>query len=38
MPDGATLCCNNCNKYFINDNGKVGEVTKYPYSDPNADY
>ena len=38
MPDGATLCCNICNKYFINDSGKVGQETSYPYTDKNADY
>ena len=38
MPDGTTLCCNSCNKYFTNENGKVGKETSYPYMDHNADY
>ena len=38
MPDGTTLCCNSCNKYFTNENGKVGQETSYPYIDNNADY
>lgn len=33
MPDGAVLSCNKCNKYFVNENGKVGEETKSPYAD-----
>ena len=32
MPDGKTLNCNNCNKYFKNNNGKVGEETSSPYT------
>ena len=38
MPGGETLYCKNCNKYFVNDNGKVGEETSYPYTDDKADY
>lgn len=32
MPDGKVLCCNKCNKYFINDNGTVGDETSTPYT------
>ena len=38
MPDGATLCCDSCNKYFTNENGKIGNETSNPYVDTNADY
>ena len=31
MPDGKTLYCNNCNKYFVNNNGMAGEETGQPY-------
>ena len=31
MPDGATLYCNKCEKYYKNDNGNVGEETTSPY-------
>lgn len=31
MPSGTTLYCNKCEKYYINDNGKVGEETTSPY-------
>lgn len=30
MPDGIVLHCNNCNKYFQNDNGKAGKERKAP--------
>lgn len=32
MPDGKTLWCNKCNKYFINNNGSVGSETDTPYN------
>ena len=32
MPDGKTLYCNNCNKYFINNNGVAGDETGSPYT------
>ena len=38
MPSGQTLYCKKCKKYFVNDNGKVGKETTYPYVDKNADY
>lgn len=37
-PDGTTLFCRNCNKYFKNNNGSVGEETTAPYTDPTALY
>lgn len=37
-PDGTTLYCKNCNKYFKNNNGSVGDETVSPYTDPNALY
>lgn len=32
MPDGKTLHCFNCNKYFENNNGVAGEETGSPYT------
>lgn len=32
MPDGSTLSCNKCNKYFRNKNGTVGEECGSPYT------
>lgn len=32
MPDGKTLYCNNCNKYFVNNDGVAGEETGSPYT------
>lgn len=32
MPDGTTLHCNKCNKYYINNNGSVGDETTSPYT------
>ncbi len=32
MPDGTRLYCNKCNKYYLNDNGNVGEETTSPYT------
>lgn len=32
MPDGKTLYCSNCNKYFVNNNGVAGEETGSPYT------
>lgn len=32
MPDGKTLHCFNCNKYFVNNNGGTGEETGLPYT------
>ena len=32
MPDGKTLHCFNCNKYFVNNNGVAGEETGSPYT------
>ena len=37
-PDGTTLYCKKCNKYFKNNNGSVGEETTSPYTEPNALY
>ena len=37
-PDGTTLYCKKCNKYFKNNNGSVGEETVSPYSDDSALY
>lgn len=31
-PDGTRLHCNKCDKYYINDNGSVGEETSTPYT------
>lgn len=31
-PDGNTLWCNKCNKYFANNNGSVGSETSSPYN------
>lgn len=30
MPDGIVLHCNNCDKYFQNDNGQAGKERKAP--------
>lgn len=32
MPDGQTLYCNNCEKYYKKDNGTVGTETSSPYT------
>lgn len=32
MPDGKTLYCNNCNKYFVNKYGATGEEMGSPYT------
>ena len=32
MPDGKTLHCNKCNKYYTNNNGEVGSETSSPYT------
>ena len=37
-PDGNTLHCRKCNKYFKNNNGSVGDETTSPYTDPTALY
>ena len=31
-PDNTRLHCNKCDKYYINDNGSVGEETSTPYT------
>lgn len=31
-PDGTRLHCNKCDKYYLNDNGSVGEETSTPYT------
>lgn len=33
MPDGSHLYCNKCEKYYLNNNGKVGEETTSPYNE-----
>lgn len=38
MPDGKTLNCDKCNKYYINNNGEVGNETSSPYIDNNVLY
>lgn len=38
MPDGKKLYCNKCKKYYVNDNGKVGEKTSTPYTRNNVLY
>lgn len=38
MPCGKVLSCDKCNKYFKNDNGKVGEETSSPYTRDNVLY
>ena len=38
MSSGRILYCDKCEKYFKNDNGKVGEECKSPYTNPNALY
>lgn len=37
-PDGNTLHCRKCNKFFKNNNGAVGDETTDPYPDPTALY
>ena len=37
-PDGNTLYCKKCEKFFKNNNGAVGEETTDPYTDKNALY
>lgn len=37
-PDGLTLYCKKCKKFFKNDNESVGKETDYPYQDENALY
>ena len=37
-PDGNTLYCKKCEKFFKNNNGTVGEETTDPYPDKNALY
>ena len=32
MPTGGTLYCKKCDKYFKNDDGKVGAETTSPYT------
>lgn len=32
MPDGKTLYCDNCKKYYVNNNGVAGEETGSPYT------
>ncbi len=32
MPDGKTLFCDNCNKYFVNNDGVAGKETDSPYT------
>ncbi len=32
MPDGSHLYCNECEKYYLNNNGKVGDKTTSPYN------
>ena len=38
MPAGKVLNCNKCNKYFKNNNGKVGEETSSPYTNKDVFY
>ena len=33
MPSGTLLSCNKCNKYFKNDDNKVGEEMPSPYTE-----
>jgi len=37
MPDGSHLYCNKCEKYYLNNNGDVGDETTSPYDDRNDD-
>lgn len=32
MPTGKKLYCDKCNKYYLNDNGNVGDETSSPYT------
>lgn len=38
MPDGKTLYCNPCNKFFINENGVAGNETSSPYENKDVFY
>ena len=38
MPDGLYLSCNNCNKCYNYDNGRVGTETESPYNNEDALY
>ncbi len=38
MPDGRKLHCNKCNKYYLNDNGNVGDETSTPYTNKDVLY
>lgn len=38
IPDGKTLYCDRCEKYYINDNNNVGSETSSPYKNKNALY
>lgn len=38
MPSGSVLYCNGCDKYFENDNEKVGKECDYPYPNNNVLY
>ena len=38
MPDGLYLSCNNCNRCYNYDNGKVGTETESPYNNEDALY
>lgn len=33
MPDGSHLYCNKCEKYYLNNNGDVGDETTLPYNE-----
>ena len=37
-PDGKTLYCSKCEKYFKSNDGSVGEETTSPYTDKKALY
>ncbi len=37
-PDGSTLYCKKCDKFFKNENGTVGEETTDPYPNKNVLY
>lgn len=38
MPSGRTLCCNKCDKCFVNDNGEVGKECDDPYTEDDVIY
>ena len=38
MPTGSPLYCKNCNKYFVNNNGKAGKQIKEPNYNKNVFY